>query len=137
MAGFSRYICHSHGARVTEDQTPAGHQRNGQDDGRRHRVLEAVESTQAKVIARVLVPLLLTALLGVSGFFGARLLRQLDSQGDDIAQVKSDMRVLSTRFDEVALRNVESNTARIGQGEKKDVEQDRRIDALERTVKTP
>ena len=136
MAGFSRYICHFHGARVTADQTTTG-QRNGQDDGRRHRVLEAVESTQAKVIARVLVPLLLTALLGVSGFFGARLLRQLDSQGDDIAQVKSDMRVLSTRFDEVALRNVESNTARIGQGEKKDVEQDRRIEALERTVKTP
>lgn len=107
------------------------------DDGKRHRVLEAVESTQAKLISRVLVPVLLTALLGVSGFVGARLLRQLDSQGDDIAQVKSDVRVLSTRFDEVTLRNVESNTARIGQIEKKDIDQDRRIDALERTVKTP
>lgn len=107
------------------------------DDGKRHRVLEAVESTQAKLISRVLVPVLLTALLGVSGFVGARLLRQLDSQGDDIAQVKSDVRVLSTRFDEVTLRQVESNTQRIGMTEKKDVEQDRRIDALERTVKTP
>lgn len=107
------------------------------DDGKRHRVLEAVESTQAKLISRVLVPVLLTALLGVSAFVGARLLRQLDSQGDDIAQVKSDVRVLSTRFDEVTLRQVESNSSRIGQLEKKDVDQDRRIDALERTVKTP
>lgn len=122
---------------MTADQTTTGQQRTSQDDGRRHRVLDAVESTQAKVIARVLVPLLLTALLGVSGFFGGRLLRQLDTQGDDIAQVKSDVRVLSTRFDEVTLRNVESNTARIGSVEKRDVEQDRRIDALERTVKTP
>lgn len=107
------------------------------DDGKRHRVLDAVESTQAKLISRVLVPVLLAGLLGVSGFVGARLLRQLDSQGADIAQVKSEVRVLSTRFDEVALRAVESNTARIGIVEKKDVEQDRRIDALERTVKTP
>lgn len=102
-----------------------------------HRLQAAVDSTQAKFIARVIVPVLLTGLLGVSGFVGARLLRQLDTQGDDIAQVKSDVRVLSTRFDEVTLRNVESNTARIGQIEKKDIDQDRRIDALERTVKTP
>lgn len=106
-------------------------------DARGHRLQSAVDSTQAKFIARVIVPVLLAGLLGVSGFVGARLLRQLDSQGDDIAQVKSDVRVLSTRFDEVTLRNVESNTARIGLVEKKDVEQDRRIDALERTVKTP
>lgn len=106
-------------------------------DARAHRLESAVDSTQAKFIARVIVPVLLAGLLGVSGFVGARLLRQLDSQGDDIAQVKSDVRVLSTRFDEVTLRNVESNTARIGLVEKKDVEQDRRLDALERTVKTP
>lgn len=102
-----------------------------------HRLQAAVDSTFAKVIARVLVPVLLAGLLGVSGFVGARLLRQLDTQGNDIAQVKSDVRVLSTRFDEVTLRNVESNTTRIGLVEKKDVEQDRRLDALERTVKTP
>lgn len=102
-----------------------------------HRLQAAVDSTQAKFIARVIVPVLLAGLLGVSGFVGARLLRQLDTQGDDIAQVKSDVRVLSTRFDEVTLRNVESNTTRIGLVEKKDLEQDRRLDALERTVKTP
>lgn len=102
-----------------------------------HRLQAAVDSTFAKVIARVLVPVLLAGLLGVSGFVGARLLNQLDTQGDDIAQVKSDVRVLSTRFDEVALRNVESNTARIGQLESKNVQQDQRLEALERKVKTP
>lgn len=107
------------------------------DDGKRHRVLEAVESTQAKFIARLVVPVLLSALVAISGFIGTRLLAQLDAQGSDIAQVKSDVRVLSTRFDEVALQQVRGNTARLDQVEKKDVEQDRRIDALERTVKTP
>lgn len=102
-----------------------------------HRLQAAVDSTQAKFIARVIVPVLLTGLLGVSGFVGARLLRQLDTQGDDIAQVKSDVRVLSTRFDEVTLRTVESHTARIGQLENKNVQQDQRLEALERKVKMP
>lgn len=106
-------------------------------DGQRHRVLELVEGTGAKFIARVMVPALLTVLVVISAFVGKRLLAQLDTQGADIAQVKTDMRVLSTRFDEVALRQVASNTDRIGQGEKKDIDQDRRLDALERTVKTP
>lgn len=105
------------------------------DDGYRHRVLEVVESTQAKLISRLLVPVLLAALIGISGFVGTRLLAQLDSQSEDITQVKLDMRVLSTRFDEVALRQVESNTVHIGHIEKKDAEQDTRIDALERRVK--
>jgi hypothetical protein len=96
------------------------------DDGQRHRVLDAVESTLAKFIARVVVPILLSVLVA-----------KLFSQGDDIQQVKSDVRVLSTRFDEVALRQVASNTDRIELGDKKNIEQDRRIDALERTVKTP
>lgn len=114
------------------------HRRSGDtDDGKRHRLLEVVESTQAKFVARLVVPVLLSALVVISGFIGTRLLAQLDTQGNDIAQVKSDMRVLSTRFDEVALRQVASNTDRIGQVEKKDIDQDRRIDALERTVKTP
>lgn len=107
------------------------------DDGQRHRVLELVEGTSAKFIARVIVPVLLSVLVVISGFVGKRLLAQLDTQGADIAQVKTEMRVLSTRFDEVALRQLASTTDRIGQVEKKDIDQDRRIDALERTVKTP
>lgn len=107
------------------------------DDGQRHRVLELVEGTGAKFIARVIVPVLLSVLLLISGFVGKRLLSQLDSQGSDIAQVKSDIRVLGTRFDEVALRQVTSNSAAIQQLQEKDVGQDRRIDALERTVKLP
>ena len=103
------------------------------DDGRRHLVQNAVESTFAKVLARYGVPIL----LGWMAWQGRDALDVQKQQGSDIAQVKSDVRVLSTRFDEVALRQVASNTERIGQGERKDIDQDRRLDALERTVKTP
>lgn len=120
---------------MTDDMAHLNRRMTDDDDGKRHRMLEAVESTQAKIISRVLVPVLLAGLLAVSGFVGGRLLRQLDTQGDDIAQVKSDVRVLSTRFDEVTLRQVESHTSHIDALEKKDVDQDRRIDALERTVR--
>ena len=103
------------------------------NDGKRHLVQNAVESTFAKVVARYGVPIL----LGWMAWQGRNALDVQKQQGADIAQVKSDVRVLSTRFDEVALRQVVSNTDRIGQGEKKDIEQDRRLDALERTVPTP
>lgn len=103
------------------------------NDGKRHLVQNAVESTFAKVVARYGVPVL----LGWMAWQGRDALDVQKQQGADIAQVKSDVRVLSTRFDEVALRQVESNTAGLRLLEKKDVEQDRRIDALERTVKTP
>lgn len=103
------------------------------NDGKRHLVQNAVESTFAKVVARYGVPLL----LGWMAWQGRDALDVQKQQGADIAQVKSDVRVLSTRFDEVALRQVASNTDRIGQGEKNDIEQDRRLDALERTVPTP
>ena len=102
-------------------------------DGRRHFVQDAVESTTAKVVARYGVPLLL-AWMATQGREALDVQRQ---QGSDISQVKSDVRVLSTRFDEVALRQVASNTSNIEQIHKKDIEQDSRIDALERTVKTP
>lgn len=120
---------------MTDDMAHLNRRMTDDDDGKRHRMLEAVESTQAKIISRVLVPVLLAGLLAVSGFVGKRLLRQLDTQGSDIAQVKSDVRVLSTRFDEVTLRQVESHASHIDALEKKDVDQDRRIDALERTVR--
>lgn len=106
-------------------------------DGRRHRVLEAVESTQAKVVARVITPALLMALLGVVVWIGQSALQRQEEQRSDIAQIKSDLRVLSIRFDEGALREIASHTSRIEMGDKKDVEQDRRLDAIERAVRTP
>ena len=112
---------------------PPNRRHDDQDDGRRHLVQNAVDSTFAKGIARYGVPVLLAWM----AWQGRDALDVQKQQGTDIAQVKSDVRVLSTRFDEVALRQVASNTDRIGQSEKKDIDQDRRLDALERTVKTP
>ena len=51
----------------------------------------------------------------------------------EIGDVLRDFRLQKGR----TLRQVASNTERIGQGERKDIDQDRRLDALERTVKTP
>jgi hypothetical protein len=118
---------------VTDDMSHPNRRAEDPNDGKRHLVQNAVESTFSKVLARYGVPIL----LGWMAWQGQKALTVQEQQGSDLAQVKSDVRVLSTRFDEVALRQVASNTDRIGQGEKKDIEQDRRLDALERTVPTP
>ena len=103
------------------------------DDGKRHIVQNAVESTFAKVLARYGVPVL----LGWMAWQGREALGEQKLQSADIAQVKSDLRVMSLRFDEVGLAQIKSNANRIDLVEKKDIDQDRRLDALERTVKTP
>ena len=107
------------------------------DDGRSHVIQHAVESTGLKVVARVVVP----ALLAVLGFFLLRTLsnveegqkssaRAIAEQGLDIGQVKSDVRNINTRLDEGVVRQVNANTSIIGEHEK-------RLQVLERTVKTP
>ena len=106
-------------------------------DGQRHRVLELVESTGAKVFARGVVPVL----LAIIGFFLVRTLNQVadnqqrqdarnEEQARDMAQVKSDVRVITTRLDEGVVRQVNTNTQTIQAHEQ-------RLQVLERTVKTP
>lgn len=107
------------------------------DDGQRHRVLDLVEGTGAKFVARMVTPALLAALIGVLVWIGKGGMARLDRVVEDQASMKTDLRVMSLRFDEVGLAQIKSNTDRIEQGEKKDIEQDRRIDELVRTVKTP
>ena len=107
------------------------------DDGKRHRLLDAVESTQAKVFARFLLPLLLT----VVGFFAVRALNDIAAtqqsqgvaqqvQGQAIAQIQSDVRNVNTRLDERVIRNVELNEKRIDKLED-------RVELIERTVRVP
>lgn len=100
------------------------------DDGRPHRLLNAVESTQAKVFARFVWPLLIGAL----AFFLVRMLDRIEqTQGEQstaIAQIQSDVRNVNTRLDEGVIRNVNDNTRRIEKLES-------RVDIIERTVKTP
>lgn len=107
------------------------------DDGQRHRVLEAVEDTWSKVLARWVLPGLVALLIGVVTWVGREALDQIKqqgvdirTQGDDIVQVKSDVRVMATRLDEGIVRQVNSNTQKID-------EHERRLQVLERTVKTP
>ena len=115
-----------------------------QDDTPRRIVQEIVESTGAKVFARAVVP----TLLAIIGFFLVRTLgdvagNQADlksnqiEQGRDLTLVKSQMLVMTTRFDEIAVRRIDGNTSRIEVTERKDVEQDRRLDALDRATRTP
>lgn len=120
-------------ADVSDDMAHPHRRHDDQDDGKRHLIQGAVESTFAKVLARYGVPIL----LGWMTWQGQQAIGEQRQQGSDISTLKSDMRVLTTRFDEVALRQVQNNSQRIEQGERHDVEQDRRIDALYRTVKTP
>lgn len=107
------------------------------DDGQRHRVLEAVEDTWSKVLARWILPGLVAVLISVVVWIGQGALAQIKEQGqdlraqsNDIAQVKSDVRVMATRLDEGVIRQVNQNTQRV-----QDIE--RRVQILERTVKAP
>ncbi|HET7655750.1 MAG TPA: hypothetical protein VFK18_01985 [Luteimonas sp.] len=80
---------------------------------RHHRLEAAAESTLAKWISRFGVP----ALLAVLGWFLIRTTDRIETtqarQGEDIAQVKADVRVLGARLDEGVIRQVESNSKRI------------------------
>lgn len=117
------------------------HSRNSDaEDPQAHRLLAAAESTTAKVMNRLLTPVL-ALVLAVLGFFAVRLLndvaanqrQQADNQvqqGLDIAQVKSDVRNLNTRLDEGIIRQVNQNTQSMQ-------DLDRRVRVLERAVPTP
>lgn len=114
-----------------DDNDVHQHRRNGDpEDLQAHRLQAAADSSTAKIVARLVMPALLSLLLGVSAYIGTRLVDQLDAQGRDIASVRSDVRDLNTRMTEGVIRQVNSNSSRIDDHEK-------RIQTLERTVKTP
>ncbi|MCX7041089.1 MAG: hypothetical protein NT117_00050 [Gammaproteobacteria bacterium] len=94
------------------------------------RIEKATESTMAKVVARFVVPILLTIIgwLLIDGLGDLR--SNVKSQGADIVLMKSDVRDLNTRLDAQVLRQVETNTKTIETHE-------RRIQAIERAVKVP
>ena len=100
------------------------------DDLHGHRLQAAAESSTAKVLARLVTPALLAGLLAVSGYIGSRLVTQLDEQGRDLQAVRSDVRDLNTRMTEGVIRQVNGNSSRIDDHEK-------RLQVLERTVRTP
>lgn len=80
---------------------------------RGHKLEAAAESTLAKWLSRFGVP----ALLVVIGWFLTRTTDRIETmqaqQGEDIAQVKADVRVLGARLDEGVIRQVESNSKRL------------------------
>lgn len=109
------------------------HQHRRQDDSddlRGHRMEAAAESTMAKFFARIVTPAMLALTMALCGWIGTRLISQMDDQGRDLDAVKSDVRDLNTRMTEGVIRQVNSNSSRIDDHEK-------RLQVLERTVKTP
>lgn len=72
-----------------------------------HRLQDAVESTAAKVITRVVVPIL----LAIIGFFVIRLVAEQDTQGDDIVAIKQAQAVTNTLLAERVIRQIDTNTA--------------------------
>lgn len=94
---------------------------------RPHRVENAVESVTAKLVSRALMPVLVTVLLGMLTWIGNGALATIREQGQDIQQIKTDMRVISTRLDEGVVRQVNTNAAHIDDHE-------RRLQQVERKV---
>lgn len=96
------------------------------EDLQGHRLQAAVDSTTAKFLARYLVPVLLAWM----AWQGKEGLGELKEQRGDIAQMKSDIRVVTTRLDEGVVRQVNNNTQQL-------VDHEKRLQVIERTVKTP
>ena len=94
------------------------------DDGKSHVLQNIVENSFAKFVARYGMPLL----LGVMAWQGRAALDDLATQRNDIAQLKSDVRVIGTRLDEGIVRQVNENAQRI-------TDIDHRVQVLERGAK--
>ena len=97
------------------------------DEHRGHRIEAVAESTVAKAVSRFGVPVL----LAVIGWFLVQTTNRIEAtqerQGDDLAQVKSDVRDLNTRLDAQVIRQVETNTKRLDT-------LDERVQRIERQV---
>ncbi|PZO66187.1 MAG: hypothetical protein DI635_00765 [Pseudoxanthomonas suwonensis] len=102
-----------------------------------HRIVDAVDSTAAKLASRFVLPVLLT----VIGFFLVTLLgdirgslaeqeQKYETLDKSVNGMATTLQVLNTRLDAQVIRQVDSNTARLSEHEK-------RIQTLERSVKTP
>ena len=89
-----------------------------------------VESKVALTGSRLVTPLLLMVCIGLISWIGAGFSGQLAQQGRDIAEVKTDVRVLGTRLDAQVIRQVDQNTKRVERLED-------RVEILERSVPTP
>ncbi len=102
------------------------------DDAKGHRLEGVAESTFAKLLNRLVMPVL----FGLVTFFVSDMLkdirggqevqgRAIADQGQAIAELKTEFRVLATRLDEVVIRQVNANTGQLADHEQ-------RIQALER-----
>lgn len=93
-----------------------------------HRLQDAVESTTAKFITRVVVPILLS----VIGFFVIRLVAEQDTQGEDIVAIKQAQAVTNTLLAERVIRQIDANTAINAEQSNKLNELETRVSVLER-----
>ena len=117
---------------------PHQHRRAGDtDDGKHHVVQAVVESVGAKAVARVVIP----AALSVITYFVVadrndsreRWQKQEDKlavMSEKVDATRTDMRVMTTRLDEGFVRDVRQNKEDIA-------DLKRRVQVIERVVKTP
>lgn len=100
------------------------------NDDTQHRLQQLAESNVAIAGSRLVTPALLLITIGLVSWIGVGFSTQLAQQGRDIAEVKTDVRVLGTRLDAQVIRQVDHNTKRVDRLED-------RVEVLERSVPTP
>ena len=102
-----------------------------------HRLEAVAESTLTKLVARVVTPLMLTALVVIASFVTGRLVKQLDDQGKDIVTIKVGMSKISTRLDAQVIRQVEQNS-KTNDKQDNDIRELRdRVTRVEGVIRTP
>lgn len=110
---------------VPPDDMHSHRRHDDNDDAKGHRLEAAAESTFAKLLNRFVMPIL----FGVVAFFVSDTLKDIRSgqelQGQAITELKTEFRVLTTRLDEVVIRQVNANSSQL-------VDHEQRLQALER-----
>ncbi|PRH82625.1 hypothetical protein [Arenimonas caeni] len=110
---------------MVQDDMHTHRRRDDTDDTKGHRLEAAAESTFAKLLNRFVMPIL----FGVVAFFVSDTLKDIrsgqEAQGQAISELKTEFRVLTTRLDEVVIRQVNANSGQL-------VNHEQRLQALER-----
>lgn len=111
------------------------HSRHDDTDG--SRLERAAESSVAKAGARIVTPVLLMFLTALIGWTALRLVSQLDGQGKDIATIKTDLSVVTTRLDAQVIRQVEANSKTNDRQDGEIQTLQSQVSRLEGVVRTP
>ena len=97
----------------------------------------AAESVQAKILARLVMPVLGLIVLPLIGFVAVRAVGTVDTLVTQVNTIDKRTEVMDERQKNYVLRQQAQNTAHLGRHDDELQDHEKRIETLERLVPTP